>query len=91
MQYFTTAQLLHPGNISYDDERRKKMERYEKAVKRAQFLSEREKRNWLLLGHMLSKQQLLEAEKLIINEDLRLLNVRQQLEKIKPVKDKRNG
>ena len=67
------------------------MERYEKAVGRATFLSKREKRNWLLLSHMLSKQQLTEAEKLIINEDLRYLKVRQQLERIKPSQEKRNG
>jgi len=91
MQYFTTAQLLHPGNIKYDEERREKMERYKKAVERATFLGKREKRNWLLLAHMLSKQQLIEAEKLIINEDLRYLKVRQQLEKIKPTTEKRHG
>ena len=91
MQYFTSSQLLHPGNIKYDDERREKMERYEKAVERATFLSKREKRNWLLLGHMLSKKQLIEAEKLILNEDLRLLRMKQQLEKIKPTKEKKNG
>lgn len=90
MQY-TSAQLLHAGNIKYDEDRKAKLERYEKAVERATFLNKREKRNWLLLSCMLSKQQLLEAEKLIINEDLRLLKMHQQLEKIKPTKDKRNA
>jgi len=91
MQYFSTTQLLHPGNIKYDEDRKQKMERYKKAVERAQFLSKREKRNWLLLGHMLSKKQLVEAEKLILNEDLRYLKVRQQLERIKPSQEKRHG
>jgi hypothetical protein len=86
---FTSQQLLNPGNIVYDDERRKAKERYLQAVERASFLDEREKRNWALLGSLLTGQQLLEGEKLIIDEDLRRLQVRRQLEAIKPVKDKK--
>jgi hypothetical protein len=86
---FTAQQLLDPGNIVYDDERRKCQERYQKAVERASFLDEREKRNWALLGSLLTKEQLLEGEKLIIDEDLRRLQVRKQLEVIKPIKYKK--
>ena len=91
MKIFTPIQLLHPGVIHYDDERRKLKARYEGAVKRAGFLSEREKRNWLLLSYMLTAEQLKMGEQLIIDEDMRRLQMRQQLEKIKPKKEKRHG
>ncbi len=60
--------------------------RYEKAVERAIFLSEEEKFNWKVLTSHLSEVELIQAEKLIINEDLRRLNVREKLHKIKPQK-----
>lgn len=86
---FTPQQLLNPGNIVYDDERRKAQDRYQKAVERSSFLDEREKRNWALLGSLLSKKQLMEGEAIIINEDLRRLQVRRQLEVIKPLQYKK--
>ena len=83
---FTAQQLLNPGNIVYDVDRRKCQDRYQQAVERASFLDEREKRNWALLGSLLTKKQLLEGERLIIDEDLRRLRVRKELEIIKPIK-----
>lgn len=86
---FTSQQLLNPGNIVYDDDRRKYQDRYQQAVERASFLDEREKRNWSLLGSLLTKKQLLEGERLIIDEDLRRLKVRKELEVIKPLQFKK--
>jgi hypothetical protein len=86
---FTAQQLLNPGDIAYDEERRKCQDRYQKAVERALFLDEREKRNWALLGNLLSRKQLMEGEKLIINENLRRLQVQKQLEAVKPIKYKK--
>lgn len=77
--------LFSTGAIVYSEERRKKQERYQEAVQRAGFLSEREKENWRILTYILDDQQLLEAEKAIINEDLRRLETRHKLEKIKPI------
>jgi|GEM_PF-2003085 len=78
------AQLVNPGVFDYDKKRHEKMTRYKTAVKRAMFLNKDEKRNWVTLGYILSNKQLEEAEKLIINEDLKRLKRKQALERIKP-------
>lgn len=85
------TQVINPGAIVYDTDRKRSMQRYKKAVERAGFLSERDKRNWGLLAHMLTTEQLKEGETLIINEDLRRLHMRQKLEKIKPNTETKNG
>lgn len=79
------------AGIAYNTDRKVKQERYQGAVKRATFLSDREKKHWSLLGYMLTTQQLSQAEKLIIDEDLRRLQTRNQLEIIKSNTEKRHG
>ncbi len=58
--------------------------RYQQAVARARFLEKRERQKWSALGSFLSTKELKSAEKAILNEDLRQLDMKQQLEKIKP-------
>jgi len=79
------------SGIQYDEDRKKKQVRYQGAVKRAAFLSEKEKKHWAILGFVLTTQQLKEAEHIIIDEDLRRLGTRQQLEKIKLKTEIRHG
>ena len=61
------------AGIIYGDERLKAQERYQGAVKRAIFLSDKERRHWAVLGYVLTTDQLREAESLIIDEDLKVL------------------
>ncbi len=83
-------QITNPGIFDYDKKRQKRMERYKGAVKRAMFLNDEERGNWIVLGYMLTDEQLEEAERLIINQDLKRFKKRQALEKIKPLKEKKN-
>lgn len=82
---------MHTAGIIYSDERKKRQSRYLKAVERAHFLDEKEKRHWALLGYILTGAQLKEAEHLIIDEDLRLLATQEQLEILKPSTEQRYG
>jgi len=75
---------MHAAGVIYSEERKKKQLRYKEAVKRAHFLSSADKKNWSLLGYMLTTEQLAEAERLIIDEDLRRLATQEKLERIKP-------
>ena len=84
-------QIINPSIFTYNEKRNEKITRYKKAVKRAMFLSEDEKRNWIVLSYLLTNDQLNEAERLIINQDLKRLKKKQALEKIKPIKEKKNG
>ena len=79
------------SGIIYSEERKKSQVRYQEAVKRAHFLDEKEKRHWALLGYILTTDQLMQAEHLIIDEDLRRLATQEKLEKIKPSSEKRHG
>lgn len=83
-------QLINPGVLKEDKKRREKRDRFKEAVRRARFLNSDEKRNWTLLGYLLTNKQLEAAERLIISENLRRLKIKQKLEKIKP-KEKRHG
>jgi len=83
--------MINVSGILYDEERKKKQERYQGAVKCASFLSEKEKEHWALLGFVLSTQQLKDAEHIIIDEDLRRLKTRHQLEKIKAKTEAKHG
>lgn len=76
-------QLSNPGVFEYDTKRKNWLERFKKAVKRAFFLNDDEKRNWTTLGYLLSNRQLKEAERLIINQDLGRLKSKQNIEKNK--------
>jgi len=69
----------------YDMARQEAQDRYQMAVKRTRFLSKKQKINWSVLGGQLSTNELKEAEKAIINEDLRRLGMKHQLERLKPV------
>ncbi len=80
----TNQQLTHPGIFDSSKKRLNQLKRFKEAVKQAKFLLKNEKRNWLLLGYILTASQLLEAERLIINEDLRALKIKQKLERLKP-------
>ncbi len=79
----TQRQIANPGIYEYDDRKRKAFMRYKESVGNANFLNESEKRNWKLLGYLLSAEQLKQAEKLIISEGLRMLKMKKQLEIIK--------
>lgn len=79
----TPRQLINPGVIEYDEKRRNALERFKEAVRKAEFLKDPEKNNWTILGYLLTNEQLAEAEKLILNEDLRRLRIRKQLEILK--------
>lgn len=72
------------SGIIYDETRAKKQERYQAAVKRAGFLENEERENWKLLGYLLSTDELTEAERTLIDEDLRRLLTKEKLEQIKP-------
>lgn len=76
------AQLINPGIFEYDDTRRKKIERFKEAVRRAKFLSDDQRKRWKVMGYLLSTQELGEAENLIIAEDLHRLRMQQKLEKL---------
>ena len=83
--------MVHSAGIIYTEERKKRQQRYQEAIKRAHFLEAEEKKHWALLGYILTNDQLQEAEHLIIDEDLRRLATQEQLEKIKPSPKKRYG
>ena len=85
------TQYINAGSLKYDEAKHKALGRYKTAVERAGFLNAKEKDHWQLLGSLLSSEQLKEAEQLIISEDLRQLQTRQALERIKPNAEKRNG
>lgn len=88
---FNSPTMMQIAGVIYSEERRKSQERYQAAVERAHFLGQEEKRHWALLGHILTTGQLQEAERLIIDEDLKRLAVQEQLEVIKPSSEKRYG
>jgi len=79
------------AGITYDEKRKKQQDRYQGAVLRAKFLNKKEKEHWALLGYILTSKQLSEAESLIIDEDLRRLNTKHQLEKVKSNTEKRHA
>lgn len=83
-------QFINPGALAYDEKRRKAHNRFKEAVRRARFLNKSEKRNWTLMGYILRADQLQNAERLIISEDLRRLQLKYKLERIKP-KPTKNG
>ena len=80
-------QLINPGVLKMDEERREAISRFKDAVHRAKFLNANEKQNWVLLSYLLTGDQLTEGQKLIINEDLRQLKMAQKIE-IVPSKEK---
>jgi len=82
--HITQQQFINPGVLELTKKRQEALDRYKTAVNRAGFLKKAEKDNWIMLGYLLTNEQLIEAEKLILNEDLRRLKVRGQLERIKP-------
>ncbi len=79
------------SGIIYDITRDQKLAHYEEAVNRAHFLVDEEKRHWRMMGYILTIEQLAEAERLILDEDLRQLATQEQLEKIKPIPVKTHG
>ena len=79
---------MHSAGIIYSEERKKKQQRYQEAVKRSHFLTDEEKRRWGALGYILTTDQLKEAERLIIDEDLKRLATQEKLERIKPDSEK---
>jgi hypothetical protein len=81
----TTQQLINPGIIEYDKKRHEKIIRFKDSVSKARFLNTEEKRHWTMLGYILNNDQLDDVQKMIINEDLRRLNTKESLEKMKPL------
>lgn len=75
--------FLQGGQIVYSQQQHQALLRYQGAVKRASFLNEAEKQNWTLLAYFMDETQLLQAEHAIIDEDLRRMTVRQQLQTLK--------
>lgn len=78
------------AGIVYGEERLKAQERYQGAVERATFLDDKERKHWAILGYILTTDQLKGAERLIIDEDLKRLNTRHQLEILKSNKESRH-
>jgi hypothetical protein len=76
----TARQLINPGILKMDEERIKAISRFKDAVHRSKFLNANEKRHWVLLSYLLNGDQLMEGQKLIINEDLRQLRMAQKIE-----------
>jgi len=79
------------AGIIYNQKRKEAQEGYQKAVERADFLDAKEKKKWGLLGFVLQTKELDEARKLIINEHLRRLKMKESLEKIKAAQKRKNG
>ena len=79
---------INPGIIKYDEKRHQILNSYKKAIQRAEFFSKSAKDHLELFGMLLTNQQLQKARKLIVDEDLRHLKTKHQLEKIKPKKEK---
>ncbi|MBN1258800.1 hypothetical protein JXA05_03520 [Candidatus Peregrinibacteria bacterium] len=69
----TPRQLINPGVLKLDEKRREAVTRFKEAVARAKFLNSDEKRNWTVLGYLLTGEQLMEAQKLIIGQDLKYM------------------
>lgn len=80
-------QVVNPGVYEYDEKYKKQLRRFERAVERSSFLNEKEKLHWMMMGSILSTKQLLEAERIIIGEDLKRLHTRQKLSRLKPLKN----
>ncbi len=80
----TTHQITNPGIYDASDRRKKEMTKYKKAIKRSKFLTKKEKRHWELLGHILTTNQILEAQRIILDEDLKHFKTKQALERAKP-------
>jgi len=78
------------GKITYDVRWQQGQLRYEKAVRRARFLQDSEKDNWVLLGYRLTAIELEQAERVIVTEDLKRLKTRHQLSSLKTPKLKKN-
>ncbi len=76
---------MEPG-IIYSKKREGTQHRYQTAVKRASFLTKKQREMWGLLGYILTTEQLQQAERMIIDEDLRRLLTKKKLEKLKPTK-----
>lgn len=75
--------FIQGGQIVYSQTRNAALTRYQGAVKRASFLTGEEKKNWHLLAYFMSEKELQESERAIINEDLRRMKTRQQLQILK--------
>ena len=80
---FDPSQIINPGIYESNKKYQQQLARFTEAVHRAIFLSDKEKRHWRALGALLNLKQLKSAEKLIIDEDLKLLKTRYALDKIK--------
>jgi len=78
-------QIINPGAYAYDDERRKLLADYGRAVANARFLSEDEKLKWKSLRYYLNNRQLEESLNAIIAENLKKLYIKEQLETLKPI------
>lgn len=72
---------MKTNEIIYTEEHNKGQTKYQDAVSQAHFLNEIAKKHWALLGYMLTTEQLKEAERLIIDEDLKRLAKKQNPEK----------
>ncbi len=82
-----TSPMIKRGMIVYDPQRNQALGRYQSAVKRAGFLTDEEKEQWILLAYFLDSRELAEAEQAILGEDLKRLHVRQQLSHLKKQKN----
>ncbi len=66
-------QIINPGVLVLDEKRRESLARFKDAVKHAKFLNTNEQQHWTILGYLLNSEQLIEAQKLIIGQDLKYL------------------
>lgn len=80
----TTHQITNPGIYDSSDRRKKEMTKYKEYLKRAKFLTKKEKIHWELLGHILTTDQIMEAQRIILDENLKSFKTKQALERMKP-------
>ncbi|MFH0820632.1 MAG: hypothetical protein V1908_02550 [Candidatus Peregrinibacteria bacterium] len=78
------TQLINPAIFDFDDQRRKEIGEFKDAVRQARFLSDEKKRRWNTMAYLLTDDQLAEAQKFILVENLQRLKTQGKLEKLKP-------
>ncbi len=81
------TQLINPAIFDFDDKRRKEISDFKDSVQQARFLSVEKKRRWNAMAYLLTDDQLQEAQKFVLAENLHRLRTQGKLEKLKP-KDK---
>ena len=80
----SATQLINPAIFDFDDKRRKEIGEFKDAVRQSRFLNDEKKRRWNAMAYLLTDDQLAEAQKFILAENLQRLRTQGKLEKLKP-------